>query len=191
MGTRVEQSGEFIPCAGGAGRRHLEDVADSLHRLSATAEDLQVIIPRGNRTLLLQREFRITLSESHQKLPGACMSESAEQASFEIPVDWIRWRRAGQVQLDQSGYLAFPRVDAVPGIYRFTIEDGTTNVAQYVGQAARSLRTRFSLTTSRNALPSRCPGIRAYRVGRSSGRPGNRPRRTGTGDQLRRQDAPL
>ena len=61
MGTRVEQSGEFVPRSGGASRRHLEDVADSLHRLPSAAEDLQVIIPRGNRTLLLQREFRITL----------------------------------------------------------------------------------------------------------------------------------
>jgi hypothetical protein len=82
------------------------------------------------------------------------MSESAEQAFFEIPVDWIRWKRAGQVQLDHSGYLAFPRVDAVPGIYRFTIEDGTTDVAQYVGQAARSLRTRFSLYRSRGKRPA-------------------------------------
>ena len=61
MGTRVEQSGEFVPRAGGAGRRHLEDMADSFHRLSPAVEDFQVIIPRGNRTLLLQREFRITL----------------------------------------------------------------------------------------------------------------------------------
>jgi hypothetical protein len=45
----------------GAARCHLEDMADALHRLSPTVEDLQVIIPRGNRTLLLQREFRITL----------------------------------------------------------------------------------------------------------------------------------
>src|SRR5215467_13974193 len=64
MGTRVEQSGEFPPRAGGAGRCHLEDMADSLHRLSPAVEDLQIIIPRGNRTSLLQREFRITLTHS-------------------------------------------------------------------------------------------------------------------------------
>ena len=40
MGTRVEQSGEFLPRAGRARRRHLEDMADSLHRLPSAAEDL-------------------------------------------------------------------------------------------------------------------------------------------------------
>src|SRR5438034_11361680 len=61
MGTRVEQSGKFVPRASGTGHRHLEDMADSLYRLPSAAEDLQVIIPRRNRTLLLQGEFRITL----------------------------------------------------------------------------------------------------------------------------------
>src|SRR6266576_5396239 len=61
MGTRVEQSSEFLPRASRTSRRHLEDMADSLHRLPSAAEDLQVIIPRCNRTLLLQGEFRITL----------------------------------------------------------------------------------------------------------------------------------
>jgi hypothetical protein len=37
VGTRMEQSGEFLPCASRAGRRHPEDMADSLHRLSSTA----------------------------------------------------------------------------------------------------------------------------------------------------------
>src|SRR5882762_2906768 len=61
MGTRVEQSGEFLPRAGRTSRRHLEDMADSLHRLPSAGEDLQVIIPRRHRTLLLQGEFCITL----------------------------------------------------------------------------------------------------------------------------------
>src|SRR2546423_6539700 len=64
MGARVEQPGEFLPCAGRARRCHLEDLADSLHRLPSAAEDLQVIIFRSNRALLLQGEFRITLSGS-------------------------------------------------------------------------------------------------------------------------------
>src|SRR5712691_4306640 len=64
MGTRVEQSGEFLPCAGRARRCHLEDMADSLHRLPSAAEELQVIISRSNRALLLQGEFRITLYNS-------------------------------------------------------------------------------------------------------------------------------
>src|SRR6266566_3636284 len=61
MGTRVEQSSEFLPRASRTSRRHLEDMADSLHRLPSAAEDLQVIIPRCNRTLLLQGEFCITV----------------------------------------------------------------------------------------------------------------------------------
>src|SRR5881227_2581137 len=61
MGTRVEQSSEFLPRASRTSRRHLEDMADSLHRLPSAAEDLQLIIPRCNRTLLLQGEFCITL----------------------------------------------------------------------------------------------------------------------------------
>src|SRR5437588_5915939 len=64
MGTQVEQSSEFLPRTSRTSRRHLEDMADSLHRLPSAAEDLQVIIPRRNRTLLLQGEFRITLMES-------------------------------------------------------------------------------------------------------------------------------
>ncbi len=61
MGTRVEQSGEFLACAGRARRCHLEDMADPLHRLPSAAEDLQVIISRRNRALLLQGKFRMTL----------------------------------------------------------------------------------------------------------------------------------
>src|SRR5215471_9582998 len=61
MGTRVEQSGELVPRTYRAGCRHFEDLADSVHRLSPAAEDLQVIIPRCNRALLLQGEFWITL----------------------------------------------------------------------------------------------------------------------------------
>src|SRR5262245_64661375 len=66
MGTRVEQPGEFVPCAGRAGRCQLEGVADSLHRLPSAAEDLQVIIPCRNRALLLQAEFCITLLLSRE-----------------------------------------------------------------------------------------------------------------------------
>jgi hypothetical protein len=36
-------------------------MADPLHRLSQTAEDLHVVIPCRNRTLLLQRGFCISL----------------------------------------------------------------------------------------------------------------------------------
>src|ERR1700749_749130 len=61
MGTGVEQSGEFFPRASRTSRRHLEDMADSLHRLPSAAKDLQVIISCCNGTLLLQGEFCITL----------------------------------------------------------------------------------------------------------------------------------
>src|SRR5260370_29205706 len=70
MGTRVEQTGEFLPCASRAGRRHTEGMADSLHRLSSAAEDLQVIISRRNRALLLQGEFCITLREFQENQRG-------------------------------------------------------------------------------------------------------------------------
>ena len=82
------------------------------------------------------------------------MSEPVEQTPTEVPVGWIRWKHVGQVRLDQAGYLDFPHVDAAPGIYRFTIEDGTTDVAQYIGQAASSLRTRFGLYRSRGRRPA-------------------------------------
>src|SRR6266702_2050925 len=67
VGTRVEQSGEVLPRASRAGRRHPEGLADSLHRLPQAAEDLQVFIPRRNRPLLLQGEFRITLLVHHRR----------------------------------------------------------------------------------------------------------------------------
>src|SRR6266568_5096773 len=64
MGARVEQSGEFLPRAGRARCRHLEDMANSIHRLPSAAEDLYVIVPCRNRALLLQGEFCITLKAS-------------------------------------------------------------------------------------------------------------------------------
>src|SRR6266849_838061 len=69
MGTQVEQSGELLPRAGRARRRHLEDMADSLHRLPSAAEDLYVIVPSRNRALLLQGEFCITLQLSAGREP--------------------------------------------------------------------------------------------------------------------------
>src|SRR6516225_10187668 len=84
MGTRVEQSAEFVPCAGGAGRRHLEGVANSLHRLPPPVEDLQVIILRSNRTLLLQREFRITLHVSRTGLSDLSCGDQASRANGRI-----------------------------------------------------------------------------------------------------------
>src|SRR5271169_5287275 len=81
MGARVEQSGEFLPCARRARRRHLEDLADSLHRLPSAAEDLYVIVPSRNRALLLQGEFCITLQASsnrtsRKKAPSNCAAVS-------------------------------------------------------------------------------------------------------------------
>ena len=62
MGTRVDSQVSSFR-ASRASRRHLEDMADSLHRLPSAAEDLQVVIPRCNGTLLLQGEFCITLTD--------------------------------------------------------------------------------------------------------------------------------
>src|SRR4249919_1507989 len=77
MGTRVEQSSEFLPRASRTSRRHLEDMADSLHGLPSAAEDLQVIIPRCNRTLLLQGEFCLTLP--------ACTTRACRSARTGLP----------------------------------------------------------------------------------------------------------
>ena len=106
------------------------------------------------------------------------MSESAQQAAAEIPIDWIRWIPAGQVTVDGPDGLAFPSVPPIPGIYRFTIKDGGEDVAGYIGQAKVSFVTRFKgyrgrgknpllplerHTTSRNA---RC-FLKALAAGRS------------------------
>lgn len=64
------------------------------------------------------------------------------------------WKRIGQVEMDEHGVLKFPAVPSVPGIYRFTISNGPETVAVYIGQAARSLRTRFALYRSRGKKPS-------------------------------------
>jgi hypothetical protein len=82
------------------------------------------------------------VSESDPLLPG------------EIPIDWIRWTPVGPVSVDQAGDLVFPSVDPVPGIYRFTISDGSETCAEYIGQAAVSLVTRFGLYRSRGKKPS-------------------------------------
>jgi hypothetical protein len=54
----------------------------------------------------------------------------------------------------RDGDLVFPSVRPIPGIYRFTISDGTETVAEYIGQAAVSLVTRFGLYRSRGKKPS-------------------------------------
>src|SRR5258708_7614465 len=88
MGTRLEQSGEFLPRTGRASRRQLEDMADSLHRLPSAAEDLQVIIPRRNWTLLLQREFCISLKDPQYAAKKARIEQLYAIADREItPAD--------------------------------------------------------------------------------------------------------
>ena len=82
------------------------------------------------------------------------MSESAQLMPGEIPVGWICWTQVGQVSVDHGGDLVFPSVRLVPGIYRFTIGDGPETVAEYIGQAAVSLVTRFGLYRSRGKKPS-------------------------------------
>jgi hypothetical protein len=82
------------------------------------------------------------------------VSESAQLTPGEIPVGWIRWMQVGQVSVDRGGDLVFPSVRPVPGIYRFTISDGPETVAEYIGQAAVSLVTRFGLYRSRGKKPS-------------------------------------
>jgi hypothetical protein len=64
------------------------------------------------------------------------------------------WKRIGQLDTDEDGVLKFPSVPSAPGIYRFTISNGPETVAVYIGQAARSLRTRFALYRSRGKKPS-------------------------------------
>src|SRR4249919_2434773 len=89
MGTQVEQSSEFLPRASRTSRRHLEDMADSLHRLPSAAEDLQVIIPRCNRTLLLQGEFCITLWVPEQSASHDKLLDSSRRSSTRIRFDAI------------------------------------------------------------------------------------------------------
>jgi hypothetical protein len=82
------------------------------------------------------------------------VSEPAQHTPAEIPAGGIRWRHVGQVRRDQAGDLVFPPVPPVPGIYRFTIKDGSETAAEYIGQAAVSLVTRFGLYRSRGKKPS-------------------------------------
>jgi hypothetical protein len=64
---------------------HLEDMANSLHRLPSAAEDLYIIVPSRNRTLLLQGAFRIGLLISDRpsasrrggEISGACLGSSS------------------------------------------------------------------------------------------------------------------
>lgn len=82
------------------------------------------------------------------------MTIVAKQDLDDIPIGWICWRPVGQVGRDQDGDLVFPPVTAVPGIYRFMIDDGAGVAAGYIGQAAKSLARRFSLYRSRGRRPS-------------------------------------
>ena len=64
------------------------------------------------------------------------MTMAAKQDLDDIPSGWIRWRPVGQVSRDQDGDLVLPPVAAVPGIYRFMIDDGAGMAAGYIGQIA-------------------------------------------------------
>src|SRR5215472_16079486 len=132
MGTRVEQSGEFLPCAGRAGCRHVEDLADSLHRLSPTAEDLQIIILRRNRPLLLQGDFCISLSVTlpTRRSPAASGPHCASGADYPV-------RRP-----DRTGGPARPTSFAE------TSDDGRL---RYLRRPLRSCLTRISPTAAKSA----------------------------------------
>src|SRR6266851_790091 len=91
MGTRMEQSGEFLPCASRAGRRHPEDMEDSLHGLPSATQDLQVIIPRLNRTLFFQREFCITLHPLLDWRTGLDMVRLALDPTAKIDLTYPYW----------------------------------------------------------------------------------------------------
>ena len=67
------------------------------------------------------------------------MTQATGEDPVGFPIGWIRWRPAGQLNIDENGDLVFPPVAAVPGIYRFMIDDGTGVVAGYIGQAKKSL----------------------------------------------------
>jgi hypothetical protein len=73
---------------------------------------------------------------------------------IKISIGWIHWKTVGQITRDRDGALVFPSVCPVPGIYRFTIKDRPQVVAEYIGQAAVSLVTRFRLYISRGKKPS-------------------------------------
>jgi hypothetical protein len=90
----------------------------------------------------------------HSESWSPIVSESTQLTAGEIPADCIRWTHVGQVSVDHGGDLVFPSVRPVPGIYRFTISDGPETVAEYIGQAAVSLVTRFGLYRSRGKKPS-------------------------------------
>jgi hypothetical protein len=82
------------------------------------------------------------------------VSGAAPGTLAEIPAGLIRWVPAGQVVRDHAGDLKFPPVRPVPGIYRFTVEDQSRVVAEYVGQAVTSVARRFALYRSRGRKPS-------------------------------------
>jgi hypothetical protein len=82
------------------------------------------------------------------------MSASAVNESGAVPVARINWRSLSELRTDKGGNLVFPPVAAVPGIYRFLIDDGTRTVAGYIGQAKKSLAKRFGLYRSRGKKPS-------------------------------------
>jgi hypothetical protein len=87
--------------------------------------------------------------------PGVpAIGRPARSDPNDIPIDWIRWRSVGQLGRDEAGDLVFPPVSAEPGIYRFLVRDDTGVVAGYIGQAAKSLTTRFSLYRARGRKPS-------------------------------------
>src|SRR5512142_196925 len=107
MGTRVEQPGKFLSCASRASRRHLEDLASSLHGLPPAVEDFPVLVPRRNWALLLQGEFCITLRAFRVEVPDEALADLRRRiAATRLPSKELVADRSQGVQLATIQELA-------------------------------------------------------------------------------------
>ena len=85
---------------------------------------------------------------------GGIVVETVARDGTGILAEWVRWNHVGPVSTDDAGDLVFPSVRPVPGIYRFTIWDGSEIAAEYIGRAAVSLAQRFRGYRSRGRKPA-------------------------------------
>ncbi len=69
----------------------------------------------------------------------------------------LRWTQVGEVTIDSSGKLAFPKVTNAPGLYKFCVADAGSVKKIYIGESD-NLSRRF--THYRNPGPTQQTNIR-------------------------------
>jgi len=83
----------------------------------------------------------------------------AQEGAIDLAIS-MRWKRLGEVVLDENGKLCFPKCPEVPALYRLRLS-GPIDTRHYIGEAI-NLRRRFG--NYRNPGPTQATSLRINEV---------------------------